>query len=267
MEERKRTEEEPRKTRDQLESQIRERTFALISANKALEEEITERKQIEERLHYLSSRLLEIQEAERRNVALDLHDSISSSLAGIKMALEVKLSNTLKGEGRSESITLEEIIDMVKRCMSECNRIQRHLRPAALDLLGLPPAIRSLCREFETTYHIKINPIMELDKVKVSEELKIVIYRICQEALNNVAKHSGGDSVTLCLRHEDGNIHLMIEDNGNGFEANKALSPRKSRKSMGLYGMKERCKLSGGTFFLQSQRGEGTTVSALWPCE
>lgn len=265
--ERKRAEEGLRRARDELEFRVRERTFELVSANKALEEEIIERKQIEERLRYLSTRLLEVQETERRNVALDLHDSIGSSLAGIKMAMEFKLKSMQEGKAFSESTTVEEILTMVKKCIAENKRIQHNLRPSTLDLLGLAPAIRSLCRNFETTYHMETKSNLEIDELRVPEKLKIVIYRISQEALNNAAKHSRGDSVTLSLRHEDGNIQLMIQDNGDGFQVEEAMMPETNGDSIGLSSMKERCELSGGTFSIQSQRGEGTTVSADWVCD
>jgi PAS domain S-box-containing protein len=263
--EHKRAEEELRKARDELESRVRERTFELVSANKALEEEISERERIEERLRTLSARLLEAQETERRIVALDIHDSIGSSLAAIKIALELKLKAMQKREGPSEAINLETIIARAKQVMEETKRIQKNLRPAVLNHLGLIPALRSFCREFEETYpDIAVTASLELDE-NLSESLGIVIYRICQEALNNIARHSGAKAASLSLTKKSGTIELVVTDEGHGFDTEKALRDSETHQGIGLFSMKERCELSGGSFSLASSVGEGTTVCARWP--
>jgi PAS domain S-box-containing protein len=235
--------------------------------------DITERKQAEEALkrleeqrRYLSTRLLETQETERKFVANELHDSIGSSLAGIKMALELKLKAMQKGEGISEAIDLETIIARAKEVMEETKRIEKNLRPLVLDNLGLIPAIGSLCRDFEQTHpDIAITPNLELDE-EVSESLRIAIYRICQEALNNIARHSGAKAASLSLTKRSSNIELVVSDEGHGFDTEKALRIGGMRHGIGLFSMKERCELAGGSFSLLSSIGEGTTVSACWPC-
>ena len=234
-----------------------------ISERKKAEEAL---KRLEEQRRYLSTRLLEAQETERRYVANELHDSIGSSLAGIKMALELKLKAMQKGEDSSEAIDLETIIARAKEVMEETKRIQKNLRPSVLDNLGLIPAIRSLCREFEQTYpDIGITVSLELDE-EVSESLKIAIYRICQEALNNIARHSGAKAASLSLTKRSSNIELVVGDEGHGFDTEKALRGGEMRQGIGLFGMQERCELAGGSFSLVSGIGEGTTVSACWPC-
>jgi PAS domain S-box-containing protein len=235
--------------------------------------DITERKQVEEALktseeqrRYLSTRLLEVQESERRYVANELHDSIGSSLAGIKMALELKLRAMQKGAATSEPIDLETIIARAREVMEETKRIQKNLRPLVLDNLGLIPAVRSLCREFEQTHpDIAITLSLDLDE-EVSESLKIVIYRICQEALNNIARHSGARAASLSLTKRSSTIELVVGDEGHGFDTEKALKAGEVHQGIGLFSMKERCELAGGSFSLVSSIGEGTTVSACWPC-
>jgi len=235
--------------------------------------DINERKQAEEALRrleeqrrYLSARLLEAQETERRHVAHELHDSIGSSLAGIKMALELKLKAMQKGKRNSEGIDLETIITRAREVMEETKRIQKNLRPLVLDNLGLIPAIRSLCREFEQTYpDIAITPSFELDE-ELAEPLRIAIYRICQEALNNIARHSEAKAASLSLTKRSSNIELVISDDGHGFDTEKVLRAGKTDQGIGIFSMKERCELAGGSFSLVSRIGEGTTVSACWPC-
>jgi PAS domain S-box-containing protein len=235
--------------------------------------DITERKHAEEALkkleeqrRYLSARLLEAQETERRYVANELHDSIGSSLAGIKMALELKLKAMQKGAGTSEAIDLETIIARAREVMENTKRIQKNLRPLVLDNLGLIPAIRSLCREFEQTHpDIAITPNLELNE-EVSESMRIAIYRICQEALNNIARHSGARAASLSLTKRSSNIELVIGDEGHGFDIEEALKAGEVRQGIGLFSMRERCELAGGSFSLLSSTGEGTIVSACWPC-
>jgi PAS domain S-box-containing protein len=235
--------------------------------------DITERKEAEEALkrleeqrRYLSARLLETQETERRFAANELHDSIGSSLAGIKMALELKLKAMQKGAGTSEAIDLETIIARAKEVIEKTKRIEKNLRPLVLDNLGLIPAIRSLCREFEQTHpDIAITSNLELDE-EVSESLRIAIYRICQEALNNIARHSGAKAASLSLTKRSSNIELVVSDEGHGFDTEKALKAGEVHEGIGLFSMKERCELAGGSFSLLSSIGEGTKVSACWPC-
>jgi signal transduction histidine kinase len=239
-----------RKAQEELELRVQERTAEL--------------EELYVDLKNLSRRLLEAQETERRNVALDLHDSLGGGLAGIKMAVENKLEGIRRGKGPSETVTMEEILDLVKKCMRDNSRIQHNLRPSVLDLLGLASGLRSLCREFEENRRIKTDCITGIDGVDMPEDLKIVIYRIAQEALNNVAKHSKAETVRLSLTHEKGKIQLMIKDDGCGFDMEEAMMPESNTDSIGLSSMKERCELSGGSFSIQSGKGEGTTVCANW---
>lgn len=262
---RKQAEKELRAARDELELRVKERTFELESANRALEAEVAERKKIEERLRHLTSRLMEAQETERRNVALDLHDGLGGHLMAIKMALESKLEDVKKGQPASESITLKEIKGLVKGCIRELGRIQHNLRPSVLDNLGIGPALRSLCREFQNQQkNIETSWEIEIDESDVPEALKIVIYRITQEAFTNVAKHSGAENMSLSLTHRNGNIQLTIKDDGCGFDTEKAFIPDKVRQGIGLSSMEERCELLGGSFSIHSREGKGTTIHGSW---
>ncbi len=140
------------------------------------------------------------------------------------------------------------------------------LRPATLDDLGILATIAWFCREFQETYRKRQNPKRDRPReTDIPESLKTVIYRVLQEALNNVAKHSGADSVTIFLTKRNGTIELTIEDNGRGFVLKEALDIDGSKRGFGLGSMKERIELSGGSFSLESVRREGTTIRASWP--
>jgi PAS domain S-box-containing protein len=234
--------------------------------------DITERHRAEEmlraseaHLRELSSRLLSVQEDERKQVAQDLHDSIGAILASIKMSLTRKLSE-MREVPASSNISLEEILGTVKRAIDECRRIQKSLRPSLLDDLGLIATINWTSREQQKAYGgVSIEQSIEVEESHIPERLKTVIYRIVQEALNNVAKHSRANRVLVRLRRNDGMIELAVKDDGRGFDLKQVA--RRSRQGIGLDSMKERAELSGGLLSIDSQKGRGTTVRAVWPVD
>ena len=127
-------------------------------------------------------------------------------------------------------------------------------------------AIGWFCREFQATYSgIRIEQQIGVQEGEISPPLKIVIFRIMQEALNNIAKHSRADLVNLSLRKNNGMIEIRVQDNGQGFDVNKALSLEKSKRGLGLTSMEERAKVSGGSFMLESKEEAGTVIRASWP--
>jgi signal transduction histidine kinase len=134
------------------------------------------------------------------------------------------------------------------------------LRPSVLDDLGIVPAMNWFCREYQKTYsHICVEKQIDVSENDVNDSLKTAIFRVSQEAMNNVAKHSKATAVDLGLRKENGEIELTIRDNGQGF------NPETTRKGLGLSTMRERVELSGGTFDLQSAIGKGTLIHVSWP--
>ena len=134
-----------------------------------------------------------------------------------------------------------------------------------LDDLGLLPTIEAACREFESIHsEIHVEKQIDIREDDLPDSLKIVIYRLLQEALNNIAKHSQADLVRLSLKETDGKIELAIYDNGRGFDLGHVLSVEESKRGLGLTGMKERTELSEGSFSIESSKGAGTTVRASW---
>jgi signal transduction histidine kinase len=122
-----------------------------------------------------------------------------------------------------------------------------------------------LCREFESTYSkIRIRKEIDIEEHEVPDFLKIVIYRVLQEALNNIAKHSKALMVLLSLRKAKQNIELVIRDSGQGFDLEEAYSRKGTTKGLGLDSMKERIELSGGAFSIESSKGSGTVIQGTW---
>jgi signal transduction histidine kinase len=233
----------------------------------AIERSITHKALIdsEGKLRTLSGKILETQEAERKSIAKELHDSIGSSLTAIKYALEKKLSD-MSGNPRVETITLEEVIKMVRGTMEETRRISSNLRPSILDDLGLLTAISSICREYQRLYKdIQIETSLDIKESDIPDSLKIVIYRVLQEALNNIIKHSGADHVDLSLEKAENGIEFKIEDNGKGFDLGEISLVSDNTGGMGLEGMSERVALSHGRFDISTEKGGRTTIRAFWP--
>jgi signal transduction histidine kinase len=220
----------------------------------------------EGQLRHLSSKLLEAQETERKFIARELHDSIGASLSAIKVGLERKLNAMKKRSASSDGILLEDVIGWVQDTIKETKRIQKNLRPPVLDDLGVVVALRSLCREFESLVPgMKIEHSLDISEQDVSEALKIVIYRISQEAFNNIAKHSRATAVSLSLSKTKNHLKLCIKDDGEGFDLREALEKTGETSGMGLSSMRERSEHSGGSFSLFSSKGKGTTIQAFWP--
>jgi PAS domain S-box-containing protein len=254
-----------------LERKIQERTADLLSANAQLKEEIEERvrmeqalQQSERELHLLTSRLLTIQEDERKAMALDLHDTIAQNLIAIRIFMETKLK-TMAGSP-PPGVSLERIHSMVGECLAELRRIIDHLRPSILDDLGLLIAIHRLCEEFQEMHHeLRLEREITVKEKDIPEQYKIVVYRILQEALNNVSRHSQARSLKVFLRKKTGGVELGIEDDGIGFDANE-IRPKRLSEGIGLSSIKERAYLSGGSVSIQSRKGKGTTVIVSWNC-
>lgn len=264
-------EEKLREAHDELEKRVKERTLELAKANESLQAEINERRHAqdelrksEQQLRVLSFKLMGAQEKERRYVAQELHDSIASNLAAIKISLENKLAQMGKVPA-SAGIQLEDIISFVKATINDLRRIMTDLRPAILDDLGILPTIQWHCGEFQKIYpNIRIETLLSAPEDRLAEPLEITIFRILQEAMHNVAKHSNADFIRISLRSESG-IHLTIEDNGSGFDLKEVAARRSSHSGLGLSSMKERAELAGGKFYIESSPGAGTTIRAVWP--
>jgi len=134
-----------------------------------------------------------------------------------------------------------------------------------LDDLGLLATIRWFCRQFESTYSkIRVTQNIKIQEPEVPDALRTVIFRVLQEGLNNVAKHSKANVAILLLRKTDRAIKLTIRDYGQGFDVSKAHSPSDTAHGFGLRGMRERTELSGGSFEVESTQGKGTTIRASW---
>ena len=215
----------------------------------------------ESRKHFMTA-----QENEKKRVAQELHDSIGQSLTAIKFGLENSLDEKAGRTAEARVESSRSVIPLVQQAIEEVRRIHTDLRPSMLDDLGILATINWFCREFQMIYSdIRIEKHVAVQENEVPEPLKMVIFRVLQEAMNNIAKHSDADFVRLCFKKTDVAIALTVEDNGRGFDPEKALSLKNSEKRFGITSMKERTELTGGSFAIKSGSGTGTAISASWP--
>jgi len=214
----------------------------------------------EKKLRSLSAQLLNAQEKERKRIAQELHDGIGQILAAIKFGVENIIQEMDRGKRHPAMKTLDTTVKLIQNAVEEVRRISTDLRPSMLDDLGILTTMGWFIREFEAIYSgIRIESLIEIQEKEIPEPLKIVIYRVFQEALNNVAKHSQAKRVSVSLRKPGGAIELAIDDKGIGFDLENA------RAGLGLASMRERVEVSGGFFSLESAQGKGTMIRAIWP--
>ena len=270
----------------QLNEGLRRRTGELAATNRQLKKEVLRRRAVEkalkaseqhyslllkqshhmqEQLRHLSRQILSAQEEERRRISRDLHDEVAQVLTGVNLHLA-----TLKKEATANTRDLTKKIArtqrLVVKSLNIVHRFAGQLRPAALDDLGLIPALHSYVKDFAKRTGLSVHftsftrgRMEQLDSVR-----RTALYRVAQEALINVAKHAQASLVNVSIRKLRGVICMEVKDNGKSFDMQSVLSTRKN-KGLGLLGMRERVEMVGGRFAVESSPGQGTTIRAEIP--
>jgi PAS domain S-box-containing protein len=233
-----------------------------ISILKKLELELRESQR---GLKEFSRKSIEALEADRKAVSRELHDSIGGNLAAIKFALESIVGKMTENPG-SAKFSLEKTISHLAETIKDCKRISANLRPEIIDDRGLLPTIDWHIRHYGRS-HSQIEIIQQIDVAEqdVPAELKIVIYRVIQEALNNAAMHSRADRVCVRLKKSGDDIVAEVEDNGRGFDFNEVYRRGDRMSGFGLKSMRERVEIIGGAFHLDSLSGTGTRIRIAFP--
>lgn len=210
----------------------------------------------------LFRKVVAAQEAERQRIARDLHDETGQSLTAIGMGLR-GLADELKNR-RGHRETLEQLQALTSESLRELQRIISDLRPAHLDDLGLSATLRWYAGRLQEMVGLTIRVDIIGEEHALDETNKIAVFRIIQEALNNIIKHSQATHANISLEYKEKSMHILVRDNGIGFDLD-AVKSRDGRSSLGLAGMAERAALLGGTVEIHSRPGYGTEVEAIIP--
>jgi PAS domain S-box-containing protein len=221
--------------------------------------DITERKLAEEALSRVSQKLIEAHEEESTRIARELHDDINQRLAMVSMRLD-----HLK-HSPPASIDLKQEIGDVNReiadLVADIQALSHGLHPARLELLGLEEAAAGFCDEFAIRHSVTIDVHVESIPKALPRDLSLCLYRVLQEALQNVVKHSGSQHADVSLNGHINTITLTVKDSGAGFHAHEAMTGR----GLGLTSMNERLRVIGGELSIHSQPGQGTMIHAVAP--
>jgi signal transduction histidine kinase len=235
------------KARDELEKRVQERTAELERANEGLRD--------------LSARLLSLQDEERRRLARELHDSVGQLLAALSMNIAVVHSQMHKLDSRGAKAILENI-QLVEQASREIRTLSHLLHPPLLEIMGLASALRGYVEGFSQRSKIAVDLEIASDFDRLPEVLELAIFRIVQECLTNIHRHSGSATATIRIQREEGHVIVHVIDRGKGISKEKQCeSTISSRSGVGFAGMRERLRQLGGTLEIQSD-GQGTMVSA-----
>ena len=258
---RKRAEEALRESEAQLRSLNEKLEERVADRTRELQAEVYERRTAEARIKNLLRQLVNVEEQERRRIARELHDTFGQQLAALHMSIEVLRS-------KANEVTVRENIERMREVFDRLNAsvdfLAWELRPPSLDLLGLDAALESFVKEWSQQFEIEVAyEGVAVNTLRLAPEAETNLYRIFQEALQNVHKHSSAERVNVVFERRDGQAVLIIEDNGTGFDSEAEHETR----GMGLINMRERASLIDGTIEIESQPGAGTTVFVRVPID
>ncbi|MDE3243817.1 MAG: PAS domain-containing protein [Nitrospirota bacterium] len=220
--------------------------------------DITARKWVEELQSQLLDKVIMAQEEERRRIARELHDETEQALASLLIGLRTMEEAPTLEEARQR---VSELRRVAAQSLDELQRLVLGLRPSLLDELGLAAALHRLCTEFAQTHGIRVDlHVGSLDGYRLPSSTETALYRIVQEALANTAKHAGAAVASVLVQITAPSVRIVLEDNGCGFDLEAVRQSAVPTGCLGIYGMQERTAILGGTFTIESARGQGTTI-------
>jgi PAS domain S-box-containing protein len=226
----------------------------------AIYQDITERKKSEEKLAALRSRLARAQEEERARIARDLHDDTGQRLALLSIDLEQLKQASIELKS-SLTHQLESLVQAASEITSDVHNVSRRLHPSQVELLGLQAALSNFCKDFAARNGMQIEFVNDGVQQKPKPDVSLCLFRVAQEAIRNVQKHSGARRAGVHLDEISGSLRLRISDQGSGFDAESHDLPQ----GLGLLSMQERLHTLGGELFIHSRPGAGTCIEACIP--
>jgi two-component system sensor histidine kinase DegS len=222
--------------------------------------DITEQAHMQENLSFYLQQVTRAQEHERQRIAQELHDETAQALMLMAQRLDRLASNVNRLRHKDVAADLQEVRVTAIEALMELRRLAQDLRPRILDDMGLVPALEWLADDLTQQDGIEASVRVDGTLPRLSEEGQLLLFRIAQEALRNIGKHSGATQATLFLRAHNDRLEMRVADNGHGFELPKAVGDLAATGKLGLLGMHERARLLGGTLDINSGSDEGTTV-------
>jgi signal transduction histidine kinase len=214
----------------------------------------------------LSRQVIMAQELERKRIATELHDGVAQSLGVIKYNVEASVARISRSDSDADLKPLEGVVEQITRLLDEVRRISNNLAPSVLDDFGLCDAVAWLCNEYREAGR-ELNPSCDtcIKENSLPDNVKIAAFRVIQEALQNIAKHSSASDVKVVLSMQDGGLQISIIDNGIGFDS-ESVEPAESRRNggFGLRSMRDRVLVTGGEFWIDSTSDAGTKINASW---
>jgi signal transduction histidine kinase len=225
---------------------------------KSASDKIAKEKEIQDHLRLYVQKVSQAQEAERKRVARELHDETAQELVVVLRHLDDLAQNNSK-------LQIEDIRKEVKQILEGVRHLCQELRPSILDDLGLIPAVKWLASDLTKNFGISAEVQIVGDQHQLAPETELMLFRISQEALTNVRKHSQATKVNVRIEFEKDKTRVIISDNGKGFKAPSDIDDLARKGKLGLVGMQERVQLFGGTLKISSQLGKGTEISAEAP--
>jgi PAS domain S-box-containing protein len=226
--------------------------------------DLTDSRRNEEMLRALTRRVVQVQEAERGRVALELHDNITQLLCGILLRSQT-LTNQISPENEHAKKEAQKLCELLGQTAEEVERISRNLRPGVLEQLGLDAVLRATSDEFTARTGVTVTLTGVALIARLPADTELALYRILQEALKNVQKHARASHVSVHLAQRGDSVHLMIKDDGIGFDPEISQARRKSQRGLGLLSMSERATYVGGTLTVSSVRRTGTEIEVSIP--
>jgi len=236
-------------------------TVSLASALRSLVNQLGDRNQ---ELHALSGRAINAQEEERKSIARSLHDDTGQALTMLIISLD-QLETRLSEQQQDLKDDIQQLRTLAANTLTELRRIVFGLRPAILDDLGLVPAIRWYARSNLEPAGLKVEVQAPEPMPDLPPEVCISLFRISQEAVNNILRHAAANLVHIVLSLQPGSISLQVRDDGRGFNQQAASQDALSRHHLGLLGLRERVELLGGQMSLVSAPGQGTSLEVHLP--
>jgi signal transduction histidine kinase len=250
----------------ELERQIQERTIKLLEGEKSLEKETELRRRAEEAHMQALRRLVDANENERSRLSRELHDQMSQELTALKLGLNsIQKEGTLSPPGQERLLQLEEMANVL---MQKVHRLAWELRPPMLKGFGLGLALRDYVTTWSSHSGVQVDYYDgDPGAHGIPSDIELVLYRVAQEALTNVARHAHARHASVILQCREGCISLIVEDDGQGFDVHKVLGSSNGNRRLGILGMQERVGSIGGLINIESDPDAGTTVYVRIPSD